>query len=209
MELPTNISSPVNTSQKATIIFTTFGIFGVMLASFFIFNLTEISKRKSNSTNLIVNSNFEKWSKSILIGWKNRGANLILEKKDATNKYLVRICSEKSDPQGIYQTVSLNPTEIYSIRYRLKSNIYQFQSAGVEIKYEGDEVRATSDAISGIHYHESGNQWRQYFGRVTGAKSLTLFFFAKNNTCAYLDAIAVGTNVEPFNTITEVVSPFQ
>ena len=200
MALQPNIKPTVSPSQKATIIFTTFGIFGVMLASFFIFNLTEIPKRKALGPNMLVNASFEKWNNNIPIGWQNKGAVIKREKKGAIDdKYLVTVTNEKPEPLGITQTMQLNPLEIYNIYYYLKASNKNPESIGVEINYEGEDVKTTTDASPGIHYHEGGTKWRQYFGRVTGAKSITLFFFSKNNTTAYIDAVAIGTNIVPMN----------
>ena len=196
MVLQPNMRPSISPSQRATVIFTTFGIFGVMLASFFIFNLTEIPKKKTSGPNLLVNSSFEKWNNEIPIGWENKGAIVKRERKSAVDeKYFVSIINEKSEPEGITQTMSLNPLEIYNLYYSLKTNNKSLETAGVEITYEGEDVKTTTDASSGIHYHESGTKWRQYFGRVTGANSITLFFFSKNNTTVYVDAVALGTNV--------------
>lgn len=199
MVLQPNIKPTVSTSQKATIIFTTFGIFGVMLASFFIFNLTEIPKKKSAGPNIMVNASFEKWNNNIPIGWINNNVAIISrERKGAVDeKYLVSISNEKSEPAGLKQTIQLNPLEIYNLYYSMKSISKQSENVGVEISYEGEDIKTTTDASAGIHYHEKGNSWHQYFGRVTGAKSVTLFFFAKNNQTVYIDAVAIGTNVMP------------
>lgn len=175
-----------------------------MLASFFIFNLTEIPKKKSSGPNLLINSSFEKWNNEIPIGWENKGAVVKRERKSAVDeKYFVSVTNDKSEPQGITQNIMLNPMEIYNLYYSLKSNNKLSDAAGVEITYEGDDVKTTTDASAGIHYHESGTKWRSYFGRITGAKSITLFFFSKNNTTVFVDAVAVGTNVAPMDAKSE------
>lgn len=204
MVLQPNMKQTVSPSQRATVIFTTFGIFGVMLASFFIFNLTEIPKKKTSGKNLMVNSSFEKWNNEMPIGWENKEAKVRRERNNSVDeRYSVAITSEKPEPAGITQTIMLNPLEIYNLYYSMKSSNKLNESAGVDISYEGEDVKTTTDASAGIHYHEAGNKWRQYFGRVTGANSITLYFFSKNNTTLSVDAVALGTNVVPLDVKSE------
>lgn len=188
---------PVMTaSNKAVIIFTTFGLFGVMLASFFVFDLTELSNRKRSGNILLKNPSFELWKRGTPVGWKNNGAIVTIEDKHFIDGGLsVGINNESSMPRGISQKITLNPHESYIVRYSMKADADNEETAGVEINYTGENVEATVEAQEGIHFHDGGTKWRNYYGRVEGATSISFFFFTRNKIAAYVDG--VGVSLEP------------
>ncbi len=200
MVLKPNTQPTVSTSRRTVIIFSIFGIFGLMLASFFIFDLSELSTIRKSGPLLLKNPSFEKWRSKTPVGWENTGATLTIQDTHPIDGNLsVEIYNKSNEKKGLLQKVKLNPTEIYNIRYSLKSNNADINSVGLEIKFEGEDVRTTTDVTPGVHYHANGKKWTQYFGRVTGARSASLFFFAKNNAIATVDAVGIGVNVMPAN----------
>lgn len=198
MVLQHHTTQGMTTSKRTIIIFSTFGFFGMLLASFFIFNLSELPKNTEYGPILTKNPSFERWRKNRPVGWENRNAGIFIEDNYHTEGNLcVGIFNENSDKRGISQKLSLDPNEIYNVYFNLRSNTNEKELIGVDITYEGEDVRTTTDVEAGTHFHEGGKNWEQYFGRVTGAESIELFFFTKDNAIAYVDMVAVGVDVQP------------
>ena len=207
MVIKPHTSPTLTTSKKTIIIFSTFALFGIMLASFFIVTLYDLPNKKRNGLILVKNPSFEKWKRHEPVGWKNVGARLIIENKNVIEGNLsVGIYNDSKEKKGIVQKIKLDPLEIYNVCYSMKSNKSGEELAGVVISYEGDDVRATTEAADGLHFHENGKKWVQYFGRVTGANSVTLFFFSKDNSILFVDGIGLGVNVMPDNMMNDTVS---
>lgn len=196
MVLQPHTTQGMTTSRKTVIIFSTFGFFGVMLASFFIFNLVDLPNTKGPI--LVKNPSFEKWRKNRPVGWEHNNAGIFIENNyHIEGQLAVGIFNEGKERRGISQSIKLDPNEIYNIYFNMKSNTNEKDVVGVDIQYTGEDVRTTTDVDQGVHLHEKGKEWEQYFGRVTGAKGITLFFFTSNNAIAYVDMVAVGVDVVP------------
>ena len=186
----------ITTTRKTLLIFTTFGLFGVMLAAFFVFDLKELSNRKKANHIIMKNSSFERWRKGMPVGWESNGATITIEDKQFIDGGLsVGIHNSKTLPRGIWQKVTLNPHETYTIRYSMKADADNKETVGVDIMYRGTDIESTINATQGIHFHEGGTKWQTYYGRVTGASAITMTFFTRNKVTAYVDA--VGVSIEP------------
>ncbi len=206
MVLETKTSPKVSTSKRATVVFSFLGVGAVTCAFLFIFNLVDLPRKKPNGPNLLKNSSFEQWRHKKVIGWDIKKSKLLKEKKGAIDgKYMVGILNMGDDDEGISQTLKLDPLEIYNICYSLRSNRILSGSSGVEITYTGDEIKTTTDAEPGVHFHKGGKSWHQYFGRVTGASSITLKFFSRNKAITYVDAVGVGANLMPLELSNDIV----
>jgi hypothetical protein len=186
----------ITTSRKTLLIFSTFGVFGIMLAAFFIFDLQELSNKRRAGKIILKNSSFERWRKGSPVGWQVKGATVTIEDKQFIDGGLsVGIHNETNQPRGISQKVTLNPHETYTIRYSLKADADNEETVGVNISYSGKEVETTVHTLEGIHFHEGGTKWQTYYGRVTGASSIELMFFSRAKVTGYVDG--VGISIEP------------
>jgi len=163
---------------------------------FLIRNNSDKSNYKSN--NLSINPSFEDWKGNTLVGWKNHGATLLEISDDVTEgKYAVGIYSKDKTRRSISQNTALNPNEVYYICFSLQSDGINKNEIGFEVAYEGEDLKTTIDMDPGIHFYDGQENWRQYFGSVTGASSLRLSFFSAKNTVLKIDGIWIGTEFAP------------
>ncbi|MCH8902591.1 MAG: hypothetical protein IIA45_01580 [Bacteroidetes bacterium] len=185
----------LSSGQKLLVIFSIFGVFSLMLISLFVFKLVDIPKKATEGPNIVSNSSFEVWAKGVPVGWKKDDSFIFDEPSELSGRHAVGIYAREENESGIYQTIKLDEKEVYNVYFSLKANTFDVEDAGVRIEYEGENVRTTVDMAPGVHYYDGKNSWRQYFGKVTGAESVKLYFFSKNSTILYVDAIGIGINL--------------
>lgn len=185
--------------KKTLFIMGGFGLFALLLSSFFVLNTKKASADKAVFENLLLNSDFESWKGNNIQDWKKNEVKIFKEKSDVISgsASLAIYNPGPNENDGVTQTIDLDPKEIYNLFYSLKSNSLDPNSAGVILEYEGDNVITTMDAAQGTHLHSNGKSWHTYFGKVTGATKVSIRFFSKNNAIAYIDNAGIGVNLKP------------
>ena len=202
MMLGTDTTPTVSSKNKMLLVFSFFGLAAITLSSLFIFNLIDLPSSQRSGPNLIKNPGFEKWKHNLPLSWTvSKNCKLVKEKKGSMEgKYAISV----KTGEGITQTIRLDSLEIYSLSYNVRHEVDDKSQPCVEISFKGADVRTTTDAAPGFHLHKGGTKWRNYFGRITGAKEMTIRFFSSDEHATFVDGIRLGKNVVPVDMNTDV-----
>ena len=206
LALETHPKPRMSAKKKRILTLTILGVGASVIASLFLFGVIEKPSSINSGPNIMENGSFEKWRGKNVIGWEVNNAHLINEKKEVLDgKLSMGIMCKDGISGGISQTITLEPSEIYNLSFHLKSNGILKELSGYELTYQGEKVNTTTDTESGIHYHQGEKQWRQYFGRITGANAVTIKFFSRKKAITYVDAVGVGVNLMPMQPTSSAV----
>jgi len=178
------------------IIFLFVGVAVISAACYFILHVVDIPEGVIPDANLVVNPSFEEWDHDSPTGWTGDSVIWMKTRQDIVDgRYALGIASADMKLNGIQQTIKVDSIENYDVFFSIRSTTMVPKISGYEIEYEGNPS-ATVDVAPGVHYHENGMDWQQYFGRVTGATSITLRFFSQKRASTYVDHVGVGIKIK-------------
>ncbi len=198
MNSPPMIKNRTALKKRFIILLSLLIIFILTIIIFFFINRYRTNNSDSDELNLVLNPSFEIWKGGVPIEWENKDVFIFdVVTSILDGEHAVGIYSRNNVNNGIYQTIQLDPDEVYYICFSLKSNSYNPKDVGFEITYSGDEIKTTADMSPGTHIYDGNKNWRQYFGSVTKAKSIKILFFSNNNNNLHIDEAWAGTKFSP------------
>ncbi len=140
--------------------------------------------------NLIQNGSFEKWHRGAPVGWVIESVTPFDKPEEARHGgHLVGILNQDTIKKGIYQIVQLDPNITYNLFFFIKGTSYNYGDIGYEIRYCGENVKATEELKPGKHFYTGIGQWQQIYGQFSGASCIELRFFACCNSRLFVDDV--------------------
>ncbi len=140
--------------------------------------------------NLIQNGSFEDWYKGAPVGWVIEGITPFDKPEEARHgAHVLGILNKDTVKKGIYQIVQLDPNITYNLFFFIKGTSYNFGNIGYEIRYCGENVKATQELKPGEHFYTGVGQWQQIYGQFSGASCIELRFFACCGSTLFVDDV--------------------
>ncbi|NPA34565.1 MAG: hypothetical protein GXO48_06545 [Chlorobi bacterium] len=136
-------------------------------------------RTSEHNLNLIQNGSFETWHKGAPISWVIEGITPFDKPEEARHgAHILGIFNKDTVKKGAYQIVQLDPNVTYNLFFFIKGTSYSYGDIGYEIRYCGENVKATEELKPGKHFYTGIGQWQQIYGQFSGASCLELRFFS-------------------------------
>ncbi len=140
--------------------------------------------------NLIKNGSFEHWHQGAPVNWVVEGVMPFDKPEEARHgAHVLGIFNKDTLKKGVYQIAQLDPSVTYNLFFFIKGSSYSHGDIGYEIKYCGNNVKATEELKPGKHFYTGVGQWQQIYGQFSGASCIELRFFSCCGSTLYVDDV--------------------
>lgn len=180
-------------STIRTLLLVAFLVAFISLASYIILLLPEMTQNLR--VNFANNGSFERWIKGLPAGWQAQKVMVFDETVEpADGRHSAGLFNSDTAKGALCQIIRVDPAGVYTLAFAVRSmgNVKP-GSAGYLIEYVGEQVKTTYEVSQGFHpISENSPEWKNVFGRFTGANAVKICFVTSNGTILNVDDVWLG-----------------